>query len=111
MEQYDESVSKSFIKIKIDAAGNVGETAIRFAANDAWARRIYTHIFTLLILFGRKTELPHRHHNIDDAHSDQNAHNDAKDTLKQLKDLHVQRVLPSANAKCRSKQENEVKQL
>jgi len=31
------------IKIKIDAAGNFGETAIRFAANDACAHRIYTN--------------------------------------------------------------------
>ena len=55
--------------------------------------------------------LPRRHNNIDDAHSDQNAHNDAKDKLKQLKDLHVLCVLSSANAKCRSKQDNVLKQL
>ena len=71
MEQYDESVSKSFIKIKIDAAGDVGETAIRFAANDACAHPVFILIFfTLLILFGRKTVVPHRRHNINDAHSD-----------------------------------------
>lgn len=71
MEQYDESVSKSFIKIKVDAAGNVGETAIRFTANDACAHPVLTLIFfTLSKLFGRKTVLPHRRHNINDAHSD-----------------------------------------
>ena len=71
MEQYDESVSKSFIKIIIDAAGNVDETTIRFAANDACAHPVFILIFlSLLILFGRKTVVPHRRHNIDDAHSD-----------------------------------------
>jgi len=88
----NESVSKSSLEIKIDAAGNVDETAIRFAANDACGRHIYSHIFTLSILFGRKTVLPRRRHNIDDAQSDQNAHNDDEDKLKQLKDLHVLRV-------------------